>query len=82
MIGAQAVARAAPDGHTLLLGATNNFVIDQFLFPKASFDPLTSFEPHVAVSEWACSGRTATAWRACHKRRPNAAPASEITVLP
>jgi tripartite-type tricarboxylate transporter receptor subunit TctC len=43
MIGAQAVAKAAPDGHTLMLGATNNFVINQFLFPKVSFDPLTAF---------------------------------------
>jgi len=43
MIGAQAVAKAAPDGHTLLLGATHNFVINQFLFPKVSLDPLTAF---------------------------------------
>jgi tripartite-type tricarboxylate transporter receptor subunit TctC len=43
MIGAQAVAKAAPDGHTLMLGAANNFVINQFLFPKVSFDPLTAF---------------------------------------
>jgi tripartite-type tricarboxylate transporter receptor subunit TctC len=42
-IGAQAVAKAAPDGHTLILGATNNFAINQYLFPKVSFDPLTSF---------------------------------------
>jgi tripartite-type tricarboxylate transporter receptor subunit TctC len=42
-IGAQAVAKAAPDGHTLLLGATNNFVINQFLFPKLAFDPLAAF---------------------------------------
>jgi tripartite-type tricarboxylate transporter receptor subunit TctC len=43
MIGAQAVAKAAADGHTLMLGAANNFVINQFLFPKVSFDPLTVF---------------------------------------
>jgi tripartite-type tricarboxylate transporter receptor subunit TctC len=43
MIGAQAVAKAASDGHTLMLGAANNFVINQFLFPKVSFDPLTAF---------------------------------------
>jgi tripartite-type tricarboxylate transporter receptor subunit TctC len=42
-IGAQAVAKSAPDGYTLMLGATNNFVINQFLFPKVSFDPLASF---------------------------------------
>jgi tripartite-type tricarboxylate transporter receptor subunit TctC len=42
-IGAQAVAKAAPDGHTLLLGATNNFAINQFLLPKVNFDPLAAF---------------------------------------
>jgi tripartite-type tricarboxylate transporter receptor subunit TctC len=42
-IGAQAVAKAAPDGTTLILGATNNFVINQFLFPKTPFDPLDKF---------------------------------------
>jgi tripartite-type tricarboxylate transporter receptor subunit TctC len=42
-IGAQAVAKAAPDGHTLLLGATNNFAINQFLLPKVNLDPLTAF---------------------------------------
>jgi tripartite-type tricarboxylate transporter receptor subunit TctC len=42
-IGAQAVARAAPDGYTLLLGATNNFAVNQFMFPKVRFDPLAAF---------------------------------------
>jgi tripartite-type tricarboxylate transporter receptor subunit TctC len=41
-IGAQAVGKAAPDGHTLLLGATNNFAINQFLFPKVHFDPFAA----------------------------------------
>lgn len=50
-IGAQAVAKAAPDGHTLILGATNNFVINQFLFPKVSFDPLASFELITKVAD-------------------------------
>src|SRR3979490_3086605 len=30
-IGAQAVAKAAPDAYTLLLGAINNFVLNQFM---------------------------------------------------
>ena len=42
-IGAQAVAKAAPDGYTLLLGATNNFAINQFMFPNVHFDPLAAF---------------------------------------
>jgi tripartite-type tricarboxylate transporter receptor subunit TctC len=50
MIGAKAVASAAPDGHTLMMGATNNFVINQFMFPKTSFDPLTEFAPITRVA--------------------------------
>lgn len=50
MIGAKAVASAAPDGHTLMMGATNNFVINQFMFPKTSFDPLTEFVPITKVA--------------------------------
>src|ERR1700730_15207400 len=42
-IGAQAAAKAAPDGYTLLLGATNNFVLNQFMFPKVHFDPFAAF---------------------------------------
>ena len=33
-LGAQEVVRAPADGYPLLLGATNNFVINQFLFPE------------------------------------------------
>jgi tripartite-type tricarboxylate transporter receptor subunit TctC len=42
-IGAQAVGKARPDGYTLLFGATNNFAINQFMFPKVRFDPLRAF---------------------------------------
>jgi tripartite-type tricarboxylate transporter receptor subunit TctC len=41
-IGAQDVAKAAPDGYTMLCGATNNFVINQFMFPNVKFDPFAS----------------------------------------
>ena len=44
-IGANAVATSAADGYTLMMGATNNFVINQFMFPKVKFDPLASFVP-------------------------------------
>jgi tripartite-type tricarboxylate transporter receptor subunit TctC len=50
MIGAKAVASAAADGHTLMMGATNNFVINQFMFPKTSFDPLTEFVPITRIA--------------------------------
>jgi tripartite-type tricarboxylate transporter receptor subunit TctC len=42
-IGAQAVARARPDGHTLFLGSTNNFATNQFMVPQVHFDPLSAF---------------------------------------
>lgn len=44
-VGAAAVALAKPDGYTLLVGATNNFVINQYLYKSMSFDPLKAFEP-------------------------------------
>jgi tripartite-type tricarboxylate transporter receptor subunit TctC len=50
-IGAQEVTRAAPDGYTLLLGASNNFVINQFLFKSIGFDPITAFEPITIISD-------------------------------
>ena len=39
-IGSAAVANAEPDGYTVLVGATNNFVINQFLYSGMGFDPL------------------------------------------
>jgi len=44
-IGTLDVVNAAPDGYTLLMGPTNNFVINQFLFPKMGFDPLAALTP-------------------------------------
>jgi len=44
-IGARAVEQAPPDGYTLLIGATNNFVINQFIYKDLGFDPLRRFEP-------------------------------------
>jgi tripartite-type tricarboxylate transporter receptor subunit TctC len=49
-IGTEEVARAAPDGYTLLIAAANNFVINQFVM-KMTFDPLTSLAPIAEVAE-------------------------------
>jgi tripartite-type tricarboxylate transporter receptor subunit TctC len=38
-VGELDVARAEPDGYTVLLGANNNFVVNQFTMPKTSIDP-------------------------------------------
>lgn len=50
-VGAQEVARAAPDGHTLLLGATSVFVANQFVYKNTVSDPLALFEPVALVSD-------------------------------
>lgn len=44
-VGAAAVAGSAADGYTLLLGATNNFTINQHLYKGIGFDPVSAFEP-------------------------------------
>lgn len=50
-IGAEAVAGAAPDGYTLLLGTTNIYTINQFVFEKMSFDPLKAFAPITILAD-------------------------------
>jgi tripartite-type tricarboxylate transporter receptor subunit TctC len=39
------VAKAAPDGYTLLLGTSGPFVIHPSLYPKLPFDPIKDFAP-------------------------------------
>ena len=50
-LGAQEVVRSAPDGYTLLLGATNTFVINQFLFASMTFDPLAALIPVTKIAD-------------------------------
>ena len=44
-IGSEAVARSAPDGYTLLLGATTTHGVNPALNPKLSYDPVRDFTP-------------------------------------
>lgn len=44
-IGARAVATAARDGTTLLMGAANNTTINQHLFRNMGFDPIADLAP-------------------------------------
>lgn len=44
-IGTAAAARAEPDGYTLLISASGPLAVNQFLFDKIGYDPLTAFEP-------------------------------------
>ncbi len=48
-IGAEAVARAAPDGYTLLVSPPPPLAINQSLFPKLSYDP-SAFVPVTVIA--------------------------------
>jgi len=45
IIGAQAVARAAPDGYTLLMAIDSTLVMNQFLYKSLPYDPFADFAP-------------------------------------
>jgi len=49
-IGAGAVARAVPDGHTLLFGVASNLAIAPAALKDVPYDPVTSFAPVVQVA--------------------------------
>jgi tripartite-type tricarboxylate transporter receptor subunit TctC len=44
VIGAVAVAQAAPDGYTLLISSNTTFTVNPALKPRLAYDPLKSFE--------------------------------------
>jgi tripartite-type tricarboxylate transporter receptor subunit TctC len=45
VIGAQFVAKAAPDGYTLLMAIDSTLVMNQFLYKSLPYDPLNDFAP-------------------------------------
>jgi len=49
-IGAAEVARAEPDGYTLLMGTNGTHVLNQYLFSTLNFDPAKNFDPVMLVS--------------------------------
>jgi len=49
-IGADAVAKAAPDGYTILLGSTSELVQYPNVNPKIGYDPLRDFAPITRVA--------------------------------
>jgi tripartite-type tricarboxylate transporter receptor subunit TctC len=48
-IGCEFVARAAPDGNTVLLASLGSFVLNPILKPPTAYEPLKSFEPVMLV---------------------------------
>jgi tripartite-type tricarboxylate transporter receptor subunit TctC len=49
-IGAEAVARSAPDGQTLLMGSVGTQAINVALYPKLPYDPTRDFTPIALVA--------------------------------
>ena len=45
IIGAQAVAKAKPDGYTLLMAIDGTLVMNPFLYSKLAYDPFKDFVP-------------------------------------
>src|SRR2546430_10529280 len=45
IIGAQVVAKAAPDGYTLLMAIDGTLVMNPFLYSKLAYDPFKDFVP-------------------------------------
>src|SRR3981081_1756233 len=45
IIGAQAVAKAPPDGYTLLMAIDGTLVMNPFLYTKLAYDPFKDFVP-------------------------------------
>ena len=66
-IGAEVVARATPDGYTLLVGSNGPLTVNPFVQAKLGYDPLkdfapvalTSYVPHVIIAEQQGRGQDA-----------------------
>ena len=50
IIGTEMVARAIPDGYTLLVGTIGNLAISPHLYKKLAYDPIKDFTPVAQVS--------------------------------
>ena len=50
-LGADLAAKAAPDGHTLVMGAVATHAINPWLFAKLPYDPIRDFTPITRVAQ-------------------------------
>src|SRR5438132_8414263 len=51
IIGAQVVAKAKPDGYTILLAIDGTLVMNPFLYSKLAYDPFKDFDPIAKVAD-------------------------------
>jgi tripartite-type tricarboxylate transporter receptor subunit TctC len=51
LIGAQFVAKAVPDGYTLLMAIDSTLVMNQYLYANLPYDPLNDFVPITLVAK-------------------------------
>jgi tripartite-type tricarboxylate transporter receptor subunit TctC len=49
-IGAEVVAKSAPDGYTLMIGHVGTHAINSTLYPKIAFDPVRDFTPITLIA--------------------------------
>ena len=52
LVGTTAVAKAAPDGYTLLVGLNGNMSVNPSLFAKLPYDPLADFAPVAMLANY------------------------------
>ncbi|MEO6031083.1 MAG: tripartite tricarboxylate transporter substrate binding protein [Burkholderiaceae bacterium] len=50
-LGADMAARAAPDGHTIVMGAVATHAINPWLYAKIPYDPIRDFTPITGVAQ-------------------------------
>ncbi|MGB7175595.1 MAG: tripartite tricarboxylate transporter substrate binding protein, partial [Xanthobacteraceae bacterium] len=51
LVGAEYVAKAAPDGYTLLMAIDSTLVMNQYLYSKLPYDPIKDFAPITLVAK-------------------------------
>ena len=49
-IGAEVVAKSAPDGYTLMIGHVGTHAVNVTLYPKIGFDPIRDFTPITLIA--------------------------------
>ena len=77
-IGAEVVARATPDGYTLLVGSNGPLTVNPFVQAKLGYDPLkdfaavalTSYVPHVIIVNDKVEAKTLQDFIALSKKAP------------